>query len=171
MFDIKLASFFAEGIQVQGFDSDPLRFTDSSRHCKPGGYVELQEVDPRFTSDDGSLKEESALSYWSSKICEAAEKYNRPIPIYTEYKTWFEEAGFVDIKQVIFKSPTNSWPKSSRLKEVSKYQLLCHIEGFEGISLALMTRGLQWRAEEVKVLMARLRPELKDRSIHSYQTK
>lgn len=77
----------------------------------------------------------------------------------------------MDIKQVILKSPTNSWPKSKVLKEVSKYQLLCHIEGFEGISLALMTRGLHWRAEEVKVLMARLRPELKNRSIHSYQTK
>ena len=32
-----------------------------------------------------------------------------------------------------------------------------------------MTRGLQWKADEVKVLIAKLRPELKDRSIHSYQ--
>ncbi|MCJ1469708.1 hypothetical protein MMC07_008349 [Pseudocyphellaria aurata] len=140
------------------------------KHCKPGGYVELQELDPRFVSDDGSLRQDSALCYWSRKICEAAEEYNRPIPVFTEYKAWLKEAGFVDVQQVIFKSPTNSWPKSKLLKEASKFQLLAHIEGTEGISLGLMTRGLHWKAEEVKVLMARLRPELKNRSIHSYQT-
>ena len=96
--------------------------------------------------------------------------YNRPIPYHQEYKAWFEKAGFVDIQQIIFKSPTNSWPKSKLLKEVSKFQLVAHIEGLEGISLGLMTRGLQWKAEEVRVLMAKIRPELKDRSIHSYQT-
>lgn len=36
--------------------------------------------------------------------------------------------------------------------------------------MGLLTRGLAWKAEEVKVLMAKIRPELKDRGIHSYQT-
>ena len=144
--------------------------THTLRHLKPGGYFELQELDCRFASDDGSLPPDSNLALWSKLICEASVAYNRPIPYHHEYRAWLEKAGFVDIHQVIFKSPSNSWPKSKLLKEVSKFQLVAHIEGLEGISLGLMTRGLQWKAEEVKVLMAKIRPEIKDRSIHSYQT-
>lgn len=141
------------------------------RHTKPGGYFELQELDCRFTSDDGTLLPTSNLAYWSDLIVEAAAKYNRPIPRYTEYKAWFEKAGFTDIQQVVFKSPANTWPKDGILKEAGKYQLVAHLEGLEGISLGLFTRGLEWKAEEVKVLMAKIRPEIKNKAIHSYQTK
>ncbi|KAL8961218.1 MAG: hypothetical protein Q9193_002190, partial [Seirophora villosa] len=139
------------------------------KHTKPGGYFELQELDCRFTSDDGSLLPTSSLCHWSSLITEAAAKYNRPVPRYTDYLAWFEKAGFVDIQQALFKAPTNPWPKNKPLKEAGKFQLLAHLEGLEGVSLGLLTRGLEWKAEEVKVLMAKVRPELKDRRIHSYQ--
>ncbi|KAL9589215.1 MAG: hypothetical protein Q9203_001998, partial [Teloschistes exilis] len=141
------------------------------KHTKPGGYFELQELDCRFTSDDGTLLPTSNLAYWSDLIVEAAAKYNRPIPRYTEYTAWFEKAGFTDIQQVVFKSPANTWPKDGILKEAGKYQLVAHLEGLEGISLGLFTRGLEWKAEEVKVLMAKIRPEIKNKAIHSYQTK
>ncbi|KAL8990840.1 MAG: hypothetical protein Q9177_000606 [Variospora cf. flavescens] len=140
------------------------------KHTKPGGYFELQELDCRFTSDDGTLLPSSSLSHWSSLITEAAAKYNRPVPRHADYLAWFEKAGFVDIQQVEFKAPTNPWPKNKVLKEAGKFQLLAHVEGLEGVSLGLLTRGLEWKAEEVKVLMAKVRPELKDRKIHSYQT-
>lgn len=141
------------------------------RHIKPGGYFELQELDPRFTSDDSSLSPDSNLVYWSKVLIEAAENYNRPIPRYTDYLSWFEKAGFVDIQQVLLKCPMNPWPKNKVLKEAGKFQLLAHVDGLEGVSLGLFTRGLDWKAEEVKVLMAKIRPELKDRGIHAYQTK
>ena len=139
------------------------------RHCKPGGYFELQELDPRFVSDDRSLTENSTLAYYSRLICEASAEYNRPVPHHHEYFAWFEKAGFVDIKQVLLKSPTNPWPKDKKLKEVGRYQLLAHIEGLEGVSIGLLCRVYDWKPEEVKILMAKLRPELKERSIHSYQ--
>ncbi|KAL9015024.1 MAG: hypothetical protein Q9173_000322 [Seirophora scorigena] len=125
------------------------------RHTKPGGYFELQELDCRFTSDDDTLLPTSSLCHWSSLITEAAAKYNRPVPRYTDYLAWFEKAGFVDIQQALFKAPTNPWPKNKLLKEAGKFQLLAHIEGLEGVSLGLLTRGLEWKAEEVKVLMAK----------------
>ncbi|KAI4170383.1 MAG: hypothetical protein LQ343_005005 [Gyalolechia ehrenbergii] len=141
------------------------------RHTKPGGYFELQELDPRFTSNDSTLSPTSNLVYWSKIIIEAAANYNRPIPRYTDYFSWFERAGFVDIQQVLLKCPMNPWPKNKVLKEAGRFQLLAHIDGLEGVSLGLLTRGLDWKAEEVKVLMAKIRPELKNRAIHSYQTK
>ena len=131
----------------------------------------MQELDPRFMSDDGSLREDSNLSYWSKIICEASASYNRPVPRYDGFIKWFEKAGFVDVKRIYLKSPTNPWPKDPILKEVGKFQLVAHLEGVEGISLGLLTRQMEWKAEEVRVLAAKLRPELKNRSIHSYQMK
>ena len=131
----------------------------------------MQELDCRFASDDGSLKEDSNLAYWSRIITKACEEYNRPIPLHTDYLDWFRKAGFVDIKQIKVKSPSNPWPKDKTLKEVGKFQLLAHLEGCEGVSMGLLTRAFDWKPEEVSVLMAKIRPELKDRSIHSYQTK
>ncbi len=139
------------------------------QHIKPGGYFELQELNCRFASDDGTLKEDSNLVDWSQKITEASAIYNRPIPLHTEYMAMFEKAGFVDVRQVILKSPTNPWPKDKNLKHVGKFQLLAHLEGLEGVSMGLMTRGLEWKPDEVKVLIAKMRGELKDRNIHSYQ--
>ena len=81
----------------------------------------------------------------------------------------FEKAGFVEVQEINLKAPTNPWPKDKMLKEAGKFQMSAHVEGLEGIIVGLLTRGLGWKAEEVKVLMAKLRPELKDRSIHSYQ--
>lgn len=73
------------------------------------------------------------------------------------------------MKQIIFKSQTNSWPKNKQLKEVRAFQLLAHLDGLEGISMGPMITGLQWKPEEVKELLTKARPELLERSIHSYQ--
>ena len=130
----------------------------------------MQELNPRFNSDDNTIPPGSALAYWSEVICEASAAYNRPVPYHNELKPWLEEAGFVDVKEVIFKSPTNPWPKSKHLKEVSQFQLLAHLNGLEGISMRLMTHALHWKPDEVSVLLAKIRPELRNRNIHSYQT-
>ena len=139
------------------------------QHTKPGGFFEMQELNCRFASDDDTLREDSHLAYWSKEVTRASANYNRPIPLHTEYMAMFEKAGFVDVRQVILKSPTNPWPKDKHMKEIGKFQLLAHLEGLEGISIGLMTRGLHWKPEEVKILIAKLRGELQDRNIHSYQ--
>ena len=40
--------------------------------------------------------------------------------------------------------------------------------GIQGLSLALFTRGLKWSVEELEVLLAEVRVNMRDRSIHSY---
>ena len=139
------------------------------RQCKPGGYFELQELDPRLKSDDGSDAKSPMHHHFLDLLREASGEYGRPIPVHSEYKTWFEEAGFVDIKEYAFKMPVNSWPKNKQLKEVGKYQQLNYLEGYEGIGIGLFTRILNWQPTEFQVLLARLRLEIKDRSIHTYQ--
>lgn len=130
----------------------------------------MQELDPRFRSSDDTIDKDSNLALWNQYICEAAVEYNRPLPEYHDFYAWFEKAGFVDIQQIFLKSPSNPWPKDKLLKEVGRFQLVAHLEGLEGVSMALLCRGLGWKADEVKVFMAKIRPEVRNRAIHSYQT-
>jgi hypothetical protein len=139
------------------------------RHCKPGGYFELQELDPRLNSDDGSHTKSEMHLLYTNLIIEASEKYGKPVPVHSQYKKWIEEAGFVDVKEYFFKIPVNTWPKNKQLKEVGKYQLINYTEGYEGIGIGLFTRTLGWNPTEFQILLAKLRQELKDRTIHAYQ--
>lgn len=42
------------------------------------------------------------------------------------------------------------------------------LQGLQGFSLALFTRGLGWRAEEVETFLVDVRREMKDPGIHAY---
>jgi len=139
------------------------------RHCKPGAYFEMQDLDPRLTSDDDSISKSPMHMMFCDLIVDASEQYGKPVPRYSQYKGWLEDAGFVDVREYLFKIPVNTWPKNKQLKEVGKYQLLNYTEGYEAIGIGLFTRSLKWQPSEFQVLLARLRQEIKDRTIHAYQ--
>lgn len=54
------------------------------------------------------------------------------------------------------------------MKELGRYHMINVIESLETYSLALFTRVLGWSWEEVTVLLAAVRNECMDRSIHMY---
>ena len=129
----------------------------------------MQDLDPHLVSDDDSIARSPMHTMFCGLIVEASRKYGKPVPHHTQYKKWIEGAGFVDVREYLFKIPINTWPKNKQLKEVGKYQLLNYTEGYEAIGIGLFTRTLNWQPTEFQVLLARLRQELKDRTIHAYQ--
>jgi hypothetical protein len=68
-----------------------------------------------------------------------------------------------------FKWPIGPWPKDKRLKEIGAYNRLGWEDGIEGWAMFLFTNYLGWRPEEIQVLIAKIRAELRDVSIHGYQ--
>lgn len=48
--------------------------------------------------------------------------------------------------------------------------MICLDEGLEAIALRLFTSVLDWSTDEVVVLLARVRNELKDKKIHAQYT-
>ncbi len=44
------------------------------------------------------------------------------------------------------------------------------LEGLGGLTVGLFTRVLGWTSLEIDILLAKMRTEMKDRSIHSYET-
>lgn len=137
-------------------------------HLSPGGYFELQEPDLIPHSDDGTLKPEHALSKCIDLMLEAAVIFGRPWKEISTLARTMEEVGFVDVKMHVFKWPSNGWPKDPKYKELGLWNNENLCSGFEGLCMAPFTRAHGWTREEVLVLMAEVRKNFRDRSIHAY---
>ena len=87
----------------------------SSRHTKPGGWVELQEGDYNLYSDDGTYKKGSAVDEWIGNLFSCSRQMGKePCPgLITE--RLMRDAGFLNVKRTIIKVPIGPWPKDRRL--------------------------------------------------------
>ncbi|KAK1460635.1 hypothetical protein CCUS01_08740 [Colletotrichum cuscutae] len=137
-------------------------------NLEPGGWVELQEIDLAPTSDDGTLKPDSALLRWADLLQEASEKFGRPFAKVPPLKDVMVEAGFIDVQMTVTKWPSNSWPKDHQWKEIGIWNCENMLTGLEGFSMAALTRGHEWTREEVEVFLMEVRKDIKDRTIHAY---
>ena len=144
------------------------RLTLLNRGLEPGGYLELQDFLLPYASDDGTLTPDHPIHRSSSLCVEAARIAGRPIDLAPQYKTYLENAGFIDVVEYQLKWPLNEWPKDPHYKELGSWVRECHDQGAEGLIMALFTRHLGWTREEVLVLCAQIRSRLKDRSVHGY---
>lgn len=52
------------------------------------------------------------------------------------------------------------------MKTLGTFNLLQHLEGIEGIANVPLTK-IGWTHEEIQVLLAKARADLKDRNVHS----
>ncbi|CAI7658463.1 unnamed protein product [Penicillium palitans] len=125
-------------------------------HVKPGGYFESHESAVWAQSDDGSLKEDSALMEWQKAVNYAGEKLDRELNIYNKLKDWVIEAGFEDVKLSVYALPFSPWPRDPHLKTPGKYQAVQLQQAIDSYSLHLYTQVLGWRSEVAKIIMLSL---------------
>lgn len=129
--------------------------------------MELTDFDLLFRSDDGSL-DGTKLKAWSDSLPPAGRLLGRvPCPG-PELETWVRDAGFTDIVHKMFKLPLGPWPLNRDLKLVGAYYHMLTSQGLEGYTLRLYTHALKWSYEEIQVLLADVRRDMNDRSIHAY---
>lgn len=139
---------------------------------KPGGWVEFQDFDTHwYTSTNGTFTKDSLIGEWSSKIREGLRKFGVEPDPGPHLETWVKEAGFVNVTSQTNAFPMGTWPKDRTLKEIGAFNLISFLDNLEGISLRLYEHAWGWSPEEIKILCAKLRPELKDpkkRMQHNY---
>ncbi|KAL0764473.1 hypothetical protein CaCOL14_013108 [Colletotrichum acutatum] len=145
---------------------------DFIRKCfenlSPGGYLELNEIDPCPLSDDGTLKETSAIIKSVRMLEQAANIFGRPYHTAQALQETLTKVGFEDVTVQRFKWPTNPWPRDALYRELGVWTHENLVAGWEGFCMAPFTRALNWSREEVLVLMMQVRKEFSDRSIHAY---
>ncbi|KAK1599180.1 methyltransferase domain-containing protein [Colletotrichum navitas] len=138
------------------------------RNTNPGGWVEFQDYNIQYMSDDGTLTDEHYTSHWVDKFFEACKLVNREPNPGPKLEGWVKDAGFVNITHQKFKIPIGDWPKDPHYKECGLINLIQILDGLEGFTLRMFTSVLGWTKEEVFVLLAHVRRELKSRAFHAY---
>lgn len=136
---------------------------------EPGGWLEIQDYGLPVRSYDGTHIDTDVYR-WGELLCEAGRNMGRPLgdDCYRNYPRWMSDAGFVDLSDAMFMWPTNAWPKETLMKELGRFNQINILEGLEGFCLALLTRGLGWKKEEVDVFVAKVSNDLRNKKIHAY---
>jgi ubiquinone/menaquinone biosynthesis C-methylase UbiE len=146
----------------------PGLFKQVYQHLKPGGWVELQEVDVMAYSDDDSLPADSAFLEYIKALTQAAGMFGKPMDVVPKFEGYLRDAGFVMTKEEIFKMPHSPWPKDKHMKEIGRWTQIQSLEALEAYGLLLLGQVLQWDNTRIQVLLAKVREELKNPNIHTY---
>jgi SAM-dependent methyltransferase len=147
-------------------------YSEAFRHTKPGGYIEVQEMDYfGVIQNESSKNPGTSLLQWCELQGQAAAKVGLNLRTSVEtLKGYMEKAGFVDVDSREFKLPIGPWPAKKRLRDAGLLQLSAMLEGMEGLSLRLL--GFygdgKWTREELQILLAKVRSELKSGGCHVY---
>jgi hypothetical protein len=132
----------------------------------PGGYLELQDISPLACLD--SSWEGTELFRWKTLILAGAAALGMDWMKATRYKQYLEDAGFANVEEVNLAWATNCWPRGTHNKMIGAMNNQNYLDGIQGFSIRVLTKGLGMSMEEVEVLLVGVRKDLKDKKIHCY---
>lgn len=78
---------------------------------KPGGWVELQDVDGDVHSDDDTIPDDWPLKRFAEILVEGFAKFGTNAHAAVFGGQYLKEAGFVNIQHNYIKLPYGTWPK------------------------------------------------------------
>lgn len=120
-----------------------------------------------YYSDDGTLTDKHFTHQWISTLIGAAKTLGRDARPGLSIEGWMRDAGFKNVVAQAYKVPIGPWAKDKRLKDIGYCNLAQVMDGLEAFSLRLFCGILKWKEEEVMVLLANVRKELKSGAIHA----
>ncbi|KAL1979526.1 hypothetical protein VTN96DRAFT_5669 [Rasamsonia emersonii] len=160
---------YIHGRELSGAVKDYDRlFAQAFQHLKSGGYLEMQSYKQEILCDDGTDEKAPYTRKCVEHLQEASKKFGKSMVEADTWKDRMIKAGFVDVTCRIFKIPIGTWPKDPKLKELGRWHQVAQEESMGPYCYALFSRVLGWQREAIEVLLAMVRKELRDPSIHQY---
>ncbi|KAI3558369.1 TAM domain methyltransferase [Colletotrichum abscissum] len=134
----------------------------------PNGWAEFQDMSVLYACDDGTLTEKHAIMKWDRLFIEACKMLGREDSPGPKLEGWVREAPFKNVVHQHFKIPLGPWTKDAHNKDLGMCNLAQTLEGLDAFTLKLFIGVLGWTREEVMVLLAQVRQELKSGAFHAY---
>ncbi|KAI9841507.1 MAG: hypothetical protein M1837_000668 [Sclerophora amabilis] len=132
-------------------------YSQTFRHLKPGGYIEVIDFDHLQTPKRAP---DSFMTIFSGAIRQAFEEWDRPWSVGHLKRSLFEAAGFTEIKSTVIEIPLGMWAADPSQKLIGKMWIISYLEGLEAISLRLLTRVLGWSPDAVHDICEKVKAEL-----------
>ncbi|EAW13655.1 class I SAM-dependent methyltransferase [Aspergillus clavatus NRRL 1] len=161
---------YIHGRELEGAirDHDTL-FRQAFENLRPGGWLEMSSMEVNSYSDDGTHLKAKSLIEGIKNMHLASKKHGKDMTTMSTWKDKMEKAGFVNVREDIYKLPQSPWAKDPKLKELGRYHQINMFEAVGPYSFALFTRYLGWSRAEIEVLVAGMRQELRDyQNFHLY---
>ncbi|KZL85556.1 methyltransferase domain-containing protein, partial [Colletotrichum incanum] len=146
----------------------PKLISNIYNNLNPGGWVEFQDYDISSASDDGTLTDNHETSKWGKKLIEACMMVGRDPCPGPKIDGWVKYSGFVDVVHQKFKLLIGPWPKDPHYKDIGMTNLVQLLGGLDAFSLRTFCGILGWTREEVMVMLAHIRKELKSAEFHAH---
>lgn len=146
----------------------PKLLTEAYNHTKPGGWIELQELQFILKCDDDTMKEGYVVEKFLQLVKEGLAVFGVDLLSVTRNAQLLRDAGFVNIEEKVLKVPLGTWPKNKTMKMIGLYLRSVIYDGLQGIALGPFTRGMKWTPNEVEVFLVDVRKSLMDYRTHSY---
>ncbi|KAL6703084.1 hypothetical protein ACN47E_010221 [Coniothyrium glycines] len=138
-------------------------------HLKPGGWIQLASTIPGALSDDDTIPENSGYVESGRLYFEIAEKMGAPLDSPRHWAEQMRSVGLVNVQDEIYKLPMGPWPRSKRLRVVGRLEQIMILDGgFEAYMLRGYTQVLGGRAEDLAIILALAKREVKDPNVHTY---
>lgn len=143
-------------------------FRQAYANLKPGGYIEVQDMNFPPRCDDGTASPDSPMIQWGRYMIEGARNLGLDIEAANSFPTLLAAAGFTDIKSETHAFPMNTWPTDQAMKERGMWMMQNFLQGLQGFSMAYFTKGLGWKPAEVEVMVSQVRAQTRDKRSHVY---
>ncbi|KAK0704114.1 S-adenosyl-L-methionine-dependent methyltransferase [Apiosordaria backusii] len=139
------------------------------RHLKPGGYIEIQDIDINPLSDDETLTPTTpyALRDYLNYMAAGLRALGSEMRSVKHLPEQLEAAGFDDIKRTTHKAPIGLWPKDKRLRLCGFFLRTAMMDGLRGLSQRPMG-ALGWTPLQIEMVLVNVRKALMDPKIHAY---
>jgi hypothetical protein len=98
-----------------------------------------------------------------------AEKMGAPLDAPRKWTEQMRAAGLINVRDVVYKLPMGPWARSKRLKTVGQLEKTMILEGgLEAYSMRGYVEVLGGRPEDLMVILALARNEIRDPNVHTY---
>ena len=145
----------------------PALFRQCFTTLEPGGILEVEEPEIGCYSEDGSLSDFRHLSTWIAQLHQAEEKPGRSAWWSRDLQRMVRDAGFDDVQACSTILPLGEWMQDDESREIGRLNMGQFLEGLEGTGPRLLIDKLGWQLEEVQVLLAGVRSDLRDIRLHA----
>jgi SAM-dependent methyltransferase len=166
-FDQKF-DFVHSRMLLVGIHDWPKYFKQTWDNLKPGGWMEVQEVEYPICSADDNVQADSPLWKFSQHVLEAAAKIGIDTTIAKRFKELLVEQGFVNIRREPAKWAVGTWPKGEKEKDVGRWTRENTKQFVTPVALGLFTKHLGWSTEQVESFLVNVRKDIGDPKKYFY---
>jgi SAM-dependent methyltransferase len=128
-------------------------YTETYKHLKPGGWVEIIDFD-----DHKAVREffdkDALVPKVLDNIVKAQRISGRAWSVKHLETESLTEVGFVDVRQTVYDVPMGTWPDDAEEQRIGKHFLIAQLLCAEALCMRPLVQHLGWDPEEVKRVCA-----------------